>query len=101
MFCEVLAMGHLIPAKVRFLLPEEGGNLNPAHDGSRSQLKIGEVYTSCIVNSASEATIFDAGVDYDVLIDVILWNEYASRFNEKAPIQLYEGRRLAATGNFL
>ena len=94
-------MGHLIPAKVRFLLPEEGGRLDPMRDGSRSQLKIGEVYKSCIVNSASEATIFDAGVEYDVLIDVIFWNEYASQFDEKAQLQLYEGRRIVATGTFL
>jgi hypothetical protein len=94
-------MSKVVSARIRFLGPEEGGRLDPARDGIRPQLKLGDVFTSTVVRSTTGASTFDAGRDYDVHLEIVYWEQYADLFDPSSSIGLYEGSRLIAVGEFL
>jgi hypothetical protein len=91
-------MSKTISARIRFLTVEEGGRLDPARDGIQPQLKLGDVHTSCVVSSCDEVSVFDAGVMYDVRIEVMFWAQYSHLFSREDPVQLFDGSRLIAEG---
>ncbi len=86
-------------AQIMFLTVEEGGRLDPARDGIRPQLKLGDVQTSCVVSSTDGATVFDPGVMYNVGIEIVFWEQYSHLFNRQDPILLFDGSRLIAKGH--
>jgi len=91
-------MSKTITARIRFLTVEEGGRLDPARDGIRPQLKLGDVLTSCVVSSLDGVSVFDAGVMYDVGLEVMFWDEYSHLFSRQNPVELFDGSRLIAEG---
>ena len=93
-------MSKTFHARIRFLPTSEGGRLTPPMSGVRPLLKIDDVFTSCIVRS-SGATTFELGVDYDVTLEVVFWEEYGHLFRADLPVELFEGSRLVARGVFL
>jgi hypothetical protein len=94
-------MARVVQAHVKFLPPEEGGRLEPARDGIRPQLELGEIHTSCIVRSTGESRVFDAGVFYDVEIEIPFWDHYSAFFDRNKPVRLFDGSRLIATGTYV
>lgn len=88
-----------IKGRLRFLSREEGGRVHPASSGVHSQLLLGDIMTSVVV-SAEEGTVFEPGVDYDVVLEVRFWDQYGQLFDRAKPLQLYEGERLVAVGAF-
>lgn len=94
-------MGKTFPARVRFLSTAEGGRLEPAQDGIRPQLDLGDVKTTCVVRSAAGGRIFDADQTYDVELEIVFWDQYGHLFNPDDPIRLYDGSRLIAIGEFV
>jgi hypothetical protein len=94
-------MSKVMLADVRFLRPEEGGRLEPARDGVRPQLKIGEIFTSCLIRSTDGAAIFDDDESHLVAITIIFWEEYKSSFDELSPVELFEGSRRIGIGEFI
>lgn len=94
-------MGKVVQARIKFLPPEEGGRLEPARDGIRPQLELGEIHTSCIVRSISDHQVFDSGVFYEVEIDIPHWDHYSALFDRNRPVRLFDGSRLIATGAYI
>jgi hypothetical protein len=94
-------MSKTITARIRFLTVEEGGRLDTARDGIRPQLKLGDVMTSCVVSSSDGASVFDAGVVYDVRLEIMFWDQYSHLFSRQNPVQLFDGSRLIAEGEVL
>lgn len=90
-----------VAAVVRFLSEAEGGRVSPAGDGVRSQLRLGSVDTSVRVHAADEARTFAPGAEYEVLIELLFWDDYSHLLDEAAPVELYEGSKLVAVGRFI
>ena len=87
-----------LDAKIIFLSADEGGRITPPQSGIRPQLKLGEVFTSCIVASKAPTQTFEFGTEYEVKIEVMFWEEYGSLFHDDEPVQLFDGSRLIARG---
>ena len=87
-------------ASVRFLLPAEGGRSTVAISGIRPHIRLGDVFTSCIVRSLTSDELFELGYEYDVNIEIIFWEQYGYLFREDVPIELYDGNRIIARGIF-
>lgn len=89
------------PARIRFLKTEEGGRLSSPVSGVRSQIELGEMQTSCVIDSSADLEVLPLGEDVEVLIR-ILFAEYAREaFFRASSVRLFEGNKLVATGNFL
>ena len=93
-------MAKTLEATVRFLLGSEGGRATPAMSGVRPQLRLGEVFTSCIVRSHGPSETFDLGVEFDVAIEIPFWDEYGHLLRKTEPIELFDGERLIARGTW-
>ncbi|MEW2372567.1 hypothetical protein AB0940_24840 [Streptomyces sp. NPDC006656] len=92
---------HTVRARVTFLPASAGGRATPAMSGIRPILRLGEVLTSCVVRSAEDIESFQPEHPYDVAIEIIFWHEYGNLFDPEAPVSLYDGSRLIATGEYL
>jgi hypothetical protein len=94
-------MAKAVQARIKLLAHEEGGRLEPARDGIRPQLELGEIHTSCIVRSICGDQVFDSGVLYDVEIEIPFWEHYSALFDHDDPVRLFDGSRLIATGTYV
>ncbi|MEU7903610.1 hypothetical protein [Actinoplanes sp. NPDC049118] len=90
-----------VRARVTFLRTDEGGRFTPAADGYRPQIRLGSLFTSCIVRSPVPGETFDLGLSYDVDIELVFEALHADRFPPKDGVQLYEGSKLVARGRFI
>jgi hypothetical protein len=93
-------VGRLVPARVTFLPPSEGGWSKPALPGIRPHLKLGEVQTTCVVWPRGSEASFDFGQPYDVILEVLFWDEYGHLFNPDEEIELFDGNRVIARGSW-
>lgn len=93
-------MSNSVRARIRFLLPSEGGRSTPALCGVRPQLKLGQVFTSCTVAS-NDVEIFELGSSYEVTLTLMYPAEYGKLLHSDTPIELFEGSRLVARGKIL
>ncbi|RSM51478.1 hypothetical protein DMB66_41680 [Actinoplanes sp. ATCC 53533] len=84
-----------------FLPTSEGGRTTPAMSGVRPQLKVGNRFTSCIVRSAREEQVFQLGREYDVELDLIFPEEYQDSIDLRSAIELFDGSRLIAVGQWV
>jgi hypothetical protein len=89
-----------LEATLRFLPRSEGGRSAPAMSGIRSSLRLGEIFTSCVVHVHGKTEELEFGVDYEVTIEILFWDDYGHLFCENAPIELFEGNRLVARGRW-
>jgi len=94
-------MSRKIAAKIRFLPHEEGGFSRPPLPGVRPQLRLGDVFTSCIVCPKKQLERFEQGMDHDVILEVMFWDRYKELMPKDLSVRLYDGSRLVATGVFL
>jgi hypothetical protein len=62
---------------------------------------LGDVFTSCIVRAKGGDEEFEPGKTYDVFLDVLFWEEYSHLFQPEAGVELYNGNRLMARGEFV
>lgn len=88
----------VLDAVVRFLSPEEGGRFTAPADGVRSQLRLGEVMTSCVVRNTDGAQQIPLGVDIPVRIELMFGSTYESEARRLTTIELYEGKKLVGRG---
>ncbi len=89
-------MAKILHAKIRFLTSEEGGRTTPAQSGVRPHLKLGDVFTTCIVRALGRDDVFVLGRLYDVTLDIVFWEQYGHLFREGEPLQFFDGDRLIA-----
>jgi translation elongation factor EF-Tu-like GTPase len=94
-------MSNTLSARIRFLLPSEGGRSTPAMSGVRPQLKLGEVLTSCVVSSKNEDQVFELGREYEVTLRLVFPEQYGQLVRFEMPVELFEGSRLVARGEFV
>ena len=88
-------------AEIRFLLTEEGGRSTSAMSGIRPHIRLGEVFTSCVIRSTTSDEVFELGRDYNVDIEIIFWEHYSHLFSENEPGEFFEGNHMIAKGRFL
>jgi hypothetical protein len=71
--------------------------------GVHPQIKVGdEGFTSCVVRSRnSDEEVFEPGRQYEVTLELMFWAEYGRLVREDLPIELFEGSRLVARGEFV
>jgi hypothetical protein len=73
----------------------------PPLPGYKPQIKIGNIYTSCIItpqNSKVEAMGF--GIEHDVFIELQFEDLYLDKVMMQERINLCEGERLIVVGRF-
>jgi hypothetical protein len=87
-------------ARIRFVSPAEGGFSRPPLPGVRPQLRVGDVYTSCVVQSKSDQP-FEFGQEHEVTLEILFWDEYGRLFTRETSVQLFDGNRLVAQGEFV
>jgi hypothetical protein len=68
--------------------------------GIRPQLKLGDVFTSCLVLS-KDIQVFDLGCEYEVTLRLVFPEHYGHLLNKEIPVELFEGTRPIARGEFL
>jgi translation elongation factor EF-Tu-like GTPase len=100
MSSEAPIMSKLLQARICFLRASEGGRSTPAMSGVRPHLKVGEVFTSCVVQGLEPSEVFEPGREYDVTLELRFWAEYGHLIDDALPVELYEGSRLVAQGRF-
>lgn len=94
----------MIIADVVFERAEDGGRRTPAMSGYgyRPQLRIDKESTSTVIRALDDNTVlFRPGLVYRVVLEPILWSLYEERFDPSAAIELLEGSRRVATGEFV
>lgn len=77
---------------------QEGGRSTPPLSGVQPHLKIQDTFTSCFVWGEIPEQQFLLGVEYDVLLELQLWDQYKNSIYIGMPVQLNEGSRVVATG---
>ncbi len=87
-------------AKVTFLTTTSGGRRTAPASGVHPQIKMGEIYSSCVVNSTRGLTTFPLGEEVDVEIKPMFPEAVGETFAGLALVELYEGSRLVAVGVF-
>jgi translation elongation factor EF-Tu-like GTPase len=94
-------MSNLIHARVRFLTTAEGGRSTPARSGVRPHLRVGDVFTTCILRSRDPDEVLLLGRDYELTLEIVFWEEYGHLLKEVQDLELFEGNRLVARGEVL
>jgi hypothetical protein len=69
--------------------------------GIRPHLRLGNVLTSCVVQSQDSSLLFEPGRQYDVTLEIVFWEEYGTLFHDDDPVELFDGSRLIARGEFV
>lgn len=87
-----------IKAKVTFVPPDQGGRKTPARSGTRSELKVNDLFTSCVVRGETAEQVFEFGVEYDVTLELLFWDRYKDVVRVGMPVQLNEGNRTVGLG---
>ena len=87
-----------VKAKVKFVAPDQGGRSIPAHSGTRSELKVNDLFTSCIVRGETDEQVFKFDVEYDVTLELLFWDRYKDVVHVGMLVQLNEGNRTAGLG---
>ena len=87
-----------IQAKVVFLRADEGGWSRPHYSGSRSQLKVGDILTSCILWGPTPESLFEPGIESNLSLELMFWEECGHVIHNGMSIQLSEGSRIVGKG---
>ncbi|MGC4119355.1 MAG: hypothetical protein QM765_33275 [Myxococcales bacterium] len=74
--------------------------MTPPASGYRPALKVGDVFTSCAVHAQDDTEVFEPGRTYNVLLEVLFWDEYRDRFTKDLQVELFEGSRCVGRGSF-
>lgn len=69
--------------------------------GIRPQLKVGDIFTSCVVRGPEDDSPFDSGVEYAVRLELLHWEQYKDKIYVGMPVQLNDGSRIIAHGKIV
>ena len=87
-----------VRANIRFIGPDQGGRKTPARSGTRSELRVNDLFTSCVVCAETEEQVFEFGVEYNVTLELLFWDRYRNVIHVGMPVQLNEGNRMVGLG---
>jgi translation elongation factor EF-Tu-like GTPase len=89
-------------ARVTFLPHDQGGRRTSPRSGVKPHLKLKDgTFTSCFVRGQSDEQMFELGVEYQVSLELPLWEHYRDTLHAGMPLQLNEGSRVVARGTIL
>lgn len=88
-------------ARIRFLTTEEGGRRTEPVSGIRSQIELGGFQSSCVVEDLTGRTELPLGESIEVRIRILFEDWAGAAFGQAETVELYEGNKLVATGEFL
>jgi hypothetical protein len=88
------------PARIRFLTHDQGGRTTPPESGSRSQIEIGDITTSCTITRVDGGREFPLGDDVQVVIELMFPEQFRTSFADLRLVRLFEGSKLVAEGSF-
>jgi hypothetical protein len=66
--------------------------------GSRSRLKVGDILTSCILWGPTPESLFEPGIECNLSLELMFWEEYGRFIRNGMSIQLNEGSRIVGKG---
>ena len=87
-----------IRARVTFIPPEQNGRKTPAQSGTRADLMVKELFTTCVVHGSTNEQVFEFGIEYDVKLELLFWDQYKDQIKVGMPVQLNEGNRKVGFG---
>jgi hypothetical protein len=87
--------------RVRFLTTDEGGRFNAPLSGVRSQLKIGEGMTSCVLTRDDGEAVIPLGEDVEVIVALMFPEHFQDSFSALEDARFFEGSKLVAAGRFI
>jgi hypothetical protein len=88
-------------AKVIFYGPDTGGRQTPPQPGYHPQIKAGDEYTSCRIESLTGVAVFDFDVEHLVSLELLFPDVYAGRFVFGDAVAFYEGSHQVGRGRIL
>lgn len=88
-------------ARIQYLTFEEGGRREAPASGVRSQVELGELQASCIVESATGSDKIPLGEEVLVTIRLLFADEVGALFAGLATFELFEGNKRVARGSFI
>jgi len=98
MYTNLMSLKPQIRAKVAFVPPGQGGRTIPARSGTRSELKVNDLFTSCVIRGETAEQVFEFGVEYEVTLELLFWDRYKDVIHVGMPVQLNEGNRTVGVG---
>jgi hypothetical protein len=95
-------LSKFVRARIRFLTTAEGGRNTPPRTGIKPQLKLGHIYTSCVIRALSgDQGELELGKEHEVQLELLFWEHYSDLWRDTGKCELYEGSHLIALGRFL
>jgi hypothetical protein len=64
-------------------------------------MKVNDVFTSCHVWGDSEDQVFKLGIEYEVGLELMFWNDHRDSIYAGMPLPLNEGSRVIGRGTIL
>ena len=90
-------------AHVTFLCPQRGGRDTPPRSGYHPQIDAGGVFTSCVIESLGDETIFAFDIAHRVRLRLLFPELYHDHdaFAVGSDVRFYEGSHLVGSGTIL
>jgi hypothetical protein len=88
-------------ASIVFFTRDCGGRSSPPQSGYHPQISIGEVLTSCRIDSANNEIKFDFDEYHEVYLTLLLPNVYLHHLREGLSFRIYEGAHQVGNGIIL
>ncbi|MGZ6322269.1 MAG: hypothetical protein ACXWQR_23550 [Ktedonobacterales bacterium] len=88
-------------AKVVFLGPSRGGRNTPPQSGYHPQIKAGDEYTSCVIESLRDEVVFDFDKEHLVLLRLMFPEGHEEMFSIGSRVIFFEGHRLIGSGTIV
>lgn len=84
--------------KARVTFWGDGGRSKPPHTGYHPQIKIGSVFTSCIIDAAPGTSVFAFDKEYEVKLRLMSPELCGERLHVGDQTHFFEGSKQVASG---
>ena len=88
-------------AKVVFIGPSRGGRDTPPQSGYHPQIKAGDEYTSCVIESLHDEAVFDFDAEHLVSLRLMFPEGHEDMFSVGSRINFFEGHHLIGSGTIV
>lgn len=88
-------------ANVVFIGPSSGGRDTPPQSGYHPQIKAGDEYTSCVIESLRDEVVFDFDKEHLVSLRLMFPEGHESKFSVGSSVSFFEGSHLIGSGTIV
>lgn len=88
-------------ANVVFIGPKQGGRNTPPQSGYHPQIKAGDGYTSCVIESLGDESVFDFDKEHIVSLRLMFPAGHEDMFSVGSRVSFFEGSRLIGSGTIV